>query len=67
MVIEKKKIMIIDDQVDNFEIMEAFLSIDNYQLYYASGGIKALSLLVTVEPDVILLDVMMPEMDGIEV
>jgi signal transduction histidine kinase len=67
MVIEKKKILIIDDQVDNFEIMEAFLSIDNYQLYYASGGIKAFSLLETLEPDVILLDIMMPEMDGIEV
>jgi two-component system sensor histidine kinase/response regulator len=67
MVIEKKKVLIIDDQVDNFEIMEAFLSIDNYQLYYASGGIKAFSLLETLEPDVILLDIMMPEMDGIEV
>lgn len=67
MVIEKKKILIIDDQVDNFEIMEAFLSVDNYELYYASGGIKAFSLLETLEPDVILLDIMMPEMDGIEV
>jgi len=66
MVIEKKKILIIDDQVDNFEIMEAFLSVDNYELYYASGGIKAFSLLETLEPDVILLDIMMPEMDGIE-
>jgi signal transduction histidine kinase len=67
MVIEKKKILIIDDQVDNFEIMEAFLSVNNYELYYASGGIKAFSLLETLEPDVILLDIMMPEMDGIEV
>lgn len=67
MIPEPKTILIIDDQVDNFEIMEALLSNDAYQLYYASSGIKAFSLLETVEPDVILLDVMMPEMSGTEV
>ena len=67
MITETQKILIIDDQVDNFEIMEAFLSNDAYQLYYASSGTKAFSLLETLEPDVILLDIMMPEMDGIEV
>jgi two-component system sensor histidine kinase/response regulator len=67
MISEPQKILIIDDQVDNFEIMEAFLSKDAYQLYYASSGMKAFALLKTVEPDVILLDIMMPEMDGTEV
>jgi signal transduction histidine kinase len=67
MITETQKILIIDDQVENFEIMEAFLSNDAYQLYYASSGTKAFSLLETLEPDVILLDIMMPEMDGIEV
>lgn len=67
MISEPQKILIIDDQVDNFEIMEAFLTKDAYQLYYASSGMKAFALLKTVEPDVILLDIMMPEMDGTEV
>jgi len=67
MIIEQKKVLIIDDQVDNFEIIEALLGNEAYQLYYASSGIKAFSLLETVEPDVILLDVMMPEMDGTEI
>ncbi len=67
MITETQKILIIDDQVDNFEIIEAFLSNDAYQLYYSSSGIKAFSLLETVEPDVILLDIMMPEMDGTQV
>ena len=67
MITETKKILIIDDQVDNFEIIEALLSKDAYQLYYASSGMKAFSLLETMEPDVILLDIMMPEMNGTEV
>ena len=67
MITETQKILIIDDQVDNFEIIEAFLSNDAYQLYYSSSGIKAFSLLETVEPDVILLDIMMPDMDGTQV
>jgi len=67
MITETKKILIIDDQVDNFEIIEALLSKDAYQLYYASSGMKAFSLLETIEPDVILLDIMMPEMNGTEV
>lgn len=67
MITATQKILIIDDQVDNFEIIEAFLSNDTYQLYYASSGMKAFSLLETVKPDVILLDIMMPEMDGTQV
>jgi signal transduction histidine kinase len=67
MITETQKILIIDDQVDNFEIMEAFLSNEEYQLYYSSSGMKAFSLLETVEPDVILLDIMMPDMDGTQV
>jgi two-component system, sensor histidine kinase and response regulator len=67
MIVESKNILVIDDQIDNFDIIEDLLDNENYQCYYASGGMKAFSLLEKINPDVILLDVMMPEMDGLEV
>ena len=60
-------ILIIDDQISNFDVIEILLSQDNYELFYASSGPKAFSLIRNINPDLILLDVMMPEMDGIEV
>jgi CheY-like chemotaxis protein len=67
MIKESKNILVIDDQIDNFDIIEDLLGNENYQCYYASGAMKTFSLLEKIEPDVILLDVMMPEMDGLEV
>ncbi|MDY6898525.1 MAG: response regulator, partial [Cyanobacteriota bacterium] len=60
-------ILVIDDEPDNFDVIETLLSKQDYQLYYAPSGQEALLNLDTFEPDLILLDVMMPEMDGIEV
>ncbi len=62
-----KKILVIDDKIDNFDIIEALLGNDHYEIYYASSGLKAFALLENMNPDIILLDVMMPEMDGLEV
>ena len=63
MIVESKNILVIYDQIYNFDIIEDLLGNENYQCYYASGDMKAFSLLEKIEPDVILLDVMMPEMD----
>ncbi len=60
-------ILVIDDEPNNFEVIETLLSIDNYDVYYASNGEEALSSLDAFNPDVILLDLMMPVMDGLEV
>lgn len=59
-------ILIVDDEPNNFDVIETFLYNENYQLYYAQNGHKAITSLERVEPDVILMDVMMPEMDGLE-
>ncbi|MBD2463457.1 hybrid sensor histidine kinase/response regulator [Oscillatoria sp. FACHB-1407] len=59
-------ILIVDDELENFDVLETMLLTENYQLHYAANGIQALSFLETHQPDLILLDVMMPEMDGIE-
>jgi len=60
-------ILIVDDELDNFYVLEILLLKENYQLTYAANGHEGLSLLEIIKPDVILLDVMMPEIDGIEV
>ncbi len=60
-------ILIIDDEPDNFDVIEALLATQGYELHYAAGGETAIASLHTFHPDVILLDVMMPDIDGIEV
>lgn len=60
-------ILIIDDEPDNFDVIEALLNRQNYHLHYAANGESGLSALENLKPDLILLDVMMPGMDGIEV
>ena len=60
-------ILIIDDEPDNFDVIEALLNRQNYHLHYAANGESGLSVLENLKPDLILLDVMMPGMDGIEV
>jgi two-component system, sensor histidine kinase and response regulator len=60
-------ILIVDDQPENFEVIEALLHNTDHTLYYASDGITAIDLLNKFDPDLVLLDVMMPEIDGIEV
>ncbi|MBD2319649.1 hybrid sensor histidine kinase/response regulator [Phormidium tenue] len=60
-------VLIIDDEADNFDVIETILGDRDYQLHYAASGQDAIAYLDTFQPDLILLDVMMPVMDGIEV
>lgn len=60
-------ILVIDDEPDNFDVIEILLFREDYHLAYAASGKEALQFLAKSQPDVILLDIMMPEMDGIEV
>ncbi|MEO1401917.1 MAG: hybrid sensor histidine kinase/response regulator [Cyanobacteria bacterium J06635_1] len=60
-------ILVIDDEPDNYDVVETLLHREGYHLSYAASGQGALAQLDIFEPDVILLDVMMPELDGIEV
>jgi two-component system, sensor histidine kinase and response regulator len=65
--IKQPKILVIDDEVTNFEVIAALLHQDNYQLHYARNGQQGLAQIATLQPDMILLDVMMPGINGIEV
>lgn len=58
-------ILIVDDEPDNFDVIEAFLSSDDYHLHYVESGEKALATLSIQQPDLILMDVMMPGIDGL--
>ncbi|PZO40536.1 MAG: hybrid sensor histidine kinase/response regulator [Pseudanabaena frigida] len=60
-------ILVIDDEPDNFDVIDTLLNEQNYVLHYAADGQEAISLLDVFKPNLILLDVMMPKMDGIEV
>ncbi|WP_162798051.1 response regulator [Sulfitobacter sp. JL08] len=60
-------ILIVDDQPDNRSILDARLSAEGYETAQAADGIEALAMARSKLPDLILLDVMMPYMDGFEV
>jgi putative two-component system response regulator len=63
----KPKILIVDDDSIASMTLEALLSSEPYDLYFASNGLDGIATATTLHPDVILLDVMMPHMDGFEV
>ncbi len=56
----------VDDQPTNLKVLLSFLQAHNFQIYIADSGLRALKVLSKVSPDIILLDVMMPELDGFE-
>ena len=60
-------ILIVDDQLSAREVLEGVLSGQGYQLAFAPDGPQALKMAAELIPDLILLDVMMPGMDGFEV
>ncbi len=64
---DKKTILIVDDTPDNLALISALLK-DAYKTKIATNGAKALEIAFSASPpDLILLDIMMPEMDGYEV
>ena len=59
-------ILIVDDNAENLEILEEMLSDSRYRITPAQSGAQALEIAQKMQPDLILLDVIMPEMDGFE-
>lgn len=61
------KILVVDDVVSNVMLLKALLKTDEYQIITASDGEQALEKVETENPDLILLDVMMPGLSGFDV
>ncbi|MFB2919376.1 MULTISPECIES: PAS domain S-box protein [Aerosakkonema] len=64
--IGKQKILIVDDWPNHLQFLCIFLQAQGFQIFMAESGETALKQIETILPDLILLDVMMPEMDGFE-
>src|SRR5215216_6826007 len=64
---KKHRILVVDDHEDNIELLRARLEARGYEVFGANDGQAALDQVESVCPDLILLDVMMPRMDGMEV
>lgn len=63
---DRSTILIVDDEEDILEFLEYNLKKENFEVHTASSGRKAITIAQEVNPDLIILDVMMPELDGIE-
>ncbi len=60
------KILVVDDEADIIEFISYNLKKEGYEVFTASNGKEAIPIAKKIKPDLILLDVMMPVMDGIE-
>jgi DNA-binding response OmpR family regulator len=63
----KKRILVVDDEIDLVETLRFSLELEGYEVRVAYNGEDALHLARNENPDLILLDVMLPKMDGYKV
>ena len=59
-----KKVLIIDDDPDTVELIKRILRLSDFDVASARNGIDAIGIVEKIQPDIILLDLMMPEVDG---
>ena len=57
---------LVDDTLRNIQVLGTILRKEGYQIHVAQDGLEALKVVETAQPDLILLDVMMPKLDGFE-
>lgn len=60
----KMKVLIVDDEKLIREVIKEYATLENYEIYEAENGIDALKVIDETDIDVIVLDIMMPKMDG---
>jgi adenylate cyclase len=64
---KKARILVVDDTPQNLKLLKRLLSVTGYDVVTASSGAEALTLIAGDKPDLVLLDVVMPEMSGYQV
>jgi signal transduction histidine kinase len=65
--VKHQKILVVDDSIENLYLIENILQNEGHEIILKDSGFDALQIIETDPPDLILLDVMMPKMDGFEV
>jgi CheY-like chemotaxis protein len=60
------KILVVDDQTHDLKLADAVLTSDGHEVFSANGAASALVMIAENRPDVILLDLQLPEIDGLE-
>lgn len=63
----RTRILVVDDLPDNYILLQTVLEGEGYQVDIADSGLAAIAKITENPPDLVLLDVMMPEMNGFEV
>lgn len=63
----RTRILVVDDEPNNRVLLQVMLSPDGYEVLTAASGTEALGMIADHPPDLIILDVMMPGMDGYQV
>ncbi len=61
------RILVVDDEIETCNLLSEFLNRKNYNVSVATDGEEAISKVAALKPHVVLLDIRMPRMDGIEV
>ena len=60
------KILVVDDEIEVVRLLKDFLTSKGYEVYMALNGAEAIALVKEVKPDIVLLDIIMPGMGGID-
>ena len=63
---EKIRILLVDDDRQNSELLRKFLEVEGYEVFYAENGHNGWETFTTTKPDLVLLDINMPLMNGFE-
>jgi two-component system cell cycle response regulator DivK len=62
--VNKPRVLVVEDNIDNFELVRFLLERAGYQVFSAANGVEGVDAAKREQPDLILMDLSMPEMDG---
>ena len=64
---QTRSILVVDDELDTAEMLVEMMRLSGYRVFKSSGGRQAIQLITREKPDVVLLDLMMPDVSGLDV
>lgn len=64
---ERKSIVIVDDEIETVELFSEMMRLGGYQVYQSFGGMNALEIISETKPSVVLLDLMMADVSGLDI